>query len=221
MRTICVTGNGLLKLKPDTTRITVWLEGSFPEYAEAVRRSSEDTGIVRELFSGFGFERSDLKTLSFNVETEYESVEENGRYVQRFSGYRYSHVLKVDFASDNDLLGRLLYALARCAVRPEFRVSYTVKDPEKAKNDLLAAAFSDAETKASVLAQAAGVTLKEILQIDYSRKQIDFEVRPMNRKMMAAECADMSVPCGASYDMDIEPDDVEVSDTVTVLWEIG
>ena len=24
-----------------------------------------------------------------------------------------------------------------------------------------------------------------------------------------------------SYDMDIEPDDIEVSDTVTVLWEIG
>ena len=25
----------------------------------------------------------------------------------------------------------------------------------------------------------------------------------------------------AGYDMDIEPDDIEVSDTVTVLWEIG
>ena len=23
------------------------------------------------------------------------------------------------------------------------------------------------------------------------------------------------------YDMDIEPDDIEVSDTVTVLWDIG
>jgi hypothetical protein len=25
----------------------------------------------------------------------------------------------------------------------------------------------------------------------------------------------------ASYDMNIEPDDIEVSDTVTVVWEIG
>lgn len=24
-----------------------------------------------------------------------------------------------------------------------------------------------------------------------------------------------------SYDIDIEPDDIEVSDTVTVVWEIG
>ena len=26
---------------------------------------------------------------------------------------------------------------------------------------------------------------------------------------------------GGNYDMDIEPDDIEVSDTVTVLWEIA
>ena len=27
-------------------------------------------------------------------------------------------------------------------------------------------------------------------------------------------------PGAGSYEMDIEPDDIEVSDTVTVLWEI-
>ena len=44
----------------------------------------------------------------------------------------------------------------------------------------------------------------------------------MNRMLMADECpAAPMVAEGASYDMDIEPDDIEVSDTVTVLWEIG
>lgn len=39
--------------------------------------------------------------------------------------------------------------------------------------------------------------------------------------LMADECLAMSTAeKGASYDMDIEPDDIEVSDTVTVLWEI-
>jgi hypothetical protein len=27
--------------------------------------------------------------------------------------------------------------------------------------------------------------------------------------------------CTGIYDMDIEPDDIEVPDTVTVLWDIG
>lgn len=38
---------------------------------------------------------------------------------------------------------------------------------------------------------------------------------------MAPKCdCDMMNEVG-SYDMDIEPDDIEVSDTVTVVWEIG
>lgn len=72
-----------------------------------------------------------------------------------------------------------------------------------------------------MLAQAAGVALKDIQSIDYSWGEIDFEYRPMNKMLMADECLAMSTAeKGASYDMDIEPDDIEVSDTVTVLWEI-
>ena len=43
----------------------------------------------------------------------------------------------------------------------------------------------------------------------------------MNRMLMAEECCDSAITEAGSYDMDIEPDDIEVSDTVTVIWEIG
>ena len=59
------------------------------------------------------------------------------------------------------------------------------------------------------------------LSLDYSSGQINFEVRPMNRMLMAEECCAPVMDGAGSYDMDIEPDDIEVSDTVTVLWEIG
>ena len=222
MRTIRVTGKGQIKAKPDMTRITLSLEGIYPEYGETLRRSSEDTERLKDLLAGFGFKRSDLKTLNFSVDTEYESYKDKGTYKQRFIGYKFHHLMKVEFDSDNDRLGRVLYSLANCPVKPEFRLSYTVKDPEAAKNELLGKAVTDAKEKASVLTQAAGVTLKDIQSIDYSWGEIDFEYRPMNRMLMADEClaAPMAAE-GASYDMDIEPDDIEVSDTVTVLWEIG
>lgn len=221
-RTIRVTGKGQIKVKPDTTRITMTLEGTYPEYGKALRHSSLDTEHLKDVLSAFGFERSDLKTLNFNVETEYESYQDKGTYKQRFIGYKFRHMMKVEFPSDNDRLGKVLYALANCPVKPEFRLSYTVSDPEAAKNELLGKAVTDAKEKASVLTQAAGVTLKDIQSIDYSWGEIDFEYRPMNRMLMADEClAAPMVAEGASYDMDIEPDDIEVSDTVTVLWEIG
>jgi len=221
MRTIQVTGKGQIKVKPDTTRITISLEGTYPEYGETLRQSSQDTESLKDILSAFGFERSDLKTLSFNVETEYECYQEKNVYKKRFTGFKFRHMMKVEFPSDNDRLGKVLYALASCTMKPEFSLSYTVSDPEAAKNELLGKAVKDAKEKASVLTQAAGVTLKDIQNIDYSWGEIDFEYRPMNRMLMADECAAPMAPAGASYDMNIDPDDIEVSDTVTVLWEIG
>jgi uncharacterized protein YggE len=216
MRTIRVTGKGQLKVRPDMTRITMSLEGVCPEYSTALRKSSQDTESIKELMASFGFRRSDLKTLDFNVDAQYESYEERGVYKQPLAGYRYHHRLKAEFESDNERLGSILYALARSPVKPELRISYTVKDPEAAKNELLGKAVSDAREKALVLTGAAGVVLKDIKSIDYSWGELDLEVRPMNRMLMADGMASKS----ESYDMDIEPDDIEITDTVTVVWGI-
>ena len=119
MRTIRTTGSGLIRLQPDTTCITMTLTGLAPDYGEALRRSSADTETLRGVLTGFGFARTDLKTLGFHVSTEYESYQdENNTYRERFAGYRFRHVLKVEFDSDNDRLGKVLYALANGSVRP-------------------------------------------------------------------------------------------------------
>jgi uncharacterized protein YggE len=216
MRTIRVTGKGQIRVRPDTTRITLSLEGREKEYGETLRRSSDASEALRDVLSDFGFARPDLKTLDFGVDAEYESYQDQeGVYRQRFAGYRFHHTLKVEFPSDNERLGRLLYALATCRGEPEFRISYTVKDPEAVKNALLGKAVSDAREKAAVLARAGGVDLKELQSIDYSWGQIDIEYRPMERMAKAVHPL-----MEASYAMDIEPDDIEISDTVIVIWEI-
>ena len=219
MRTIRVTGKGQLKVRPDTTRITMTLTGLYPEYGEALCRSAEDTEALKSVLANFGFERSDVKTISFAVDTEYESCRDaSGDYRQIFAGYRFRHVMKVEFESDNDRLGRILYALARCSVGPEFRISYTVKDPEATKNQLLGKAVTDAAEKAAVLARAGGVALGNIQSIDYSWGEVDFEYRPMRGEWMIDCC---EAPVTKSCDPDIEPDDIDVSDTVTVVWNLA
>ena len=221
MRTIRVIGKGQIKVHPDMTRITVTLEGRKFDYGETLKRSSEDTEQLKDTLESFGFERSDLKTLSFDVDTKYESYEEKrqGRteYKRRFVGYEFTHVLKLEFESDNQRLGKILYALANCQLHPEFRLSYTVKDPEAVKNELLGKAVQDAVAKAGVLSSAAGLKLGEIQNVDYSWGQVRLEYEPMDKCLMAEPCM---AEDGGSYDMDIEPDDIEVQDTVTVVWEI-
>lgn len=219
MRIIKVTGKGQIKLRPDVTRITMTVAGVEQDYAKALKESSEKTEQLKDVLGAFGFGREDLKTLNFSVDTEYEGYQEEGIWKQRFKGYRYNHILKLEFDSDNDLLGRILYALAACPVDPEFRISYTVKDQEASKNELLGKAVADAKAKAAVLAAAAGVTLKDIQTVDYSWGEITFDCAPMNRPLMAKAMGDSCVE--ESLSMDIEPDDITVSDTVTVVWEIA
>ena len=216
MRTIRVTGKGQIKVHPDMTRIVVTLEGKNFDYGITLQRSSEATEEIKELLLPFGFERSDLKTLSFEVDTEYVSYKEKNEYKQRFDGYKYRHVLKVEFDSDNKRLGKILYALAHCSLNPEFRIGYTVKDPEAVKNELLGKAVRDAIAKAGVLAGAAGLQLGEIQSMDYSWGQINFEVYPTPNCITAPELAEGN----CSYEMDMEPNDIDVQDTVTLVWEI-
>ena len=218
MRTIRVTGKGQIKVRPDMTRITIKLEGTYKDYSETLRQSAAGTDRLKEILSGFGFERSDLKTLSFHVDTEYESYKVVGGYKQRLVGYKFRHIMKIEFDPDNKRLGKILYALVQCELKPEFRISYTVKDPEAAKNELLGKAVKDAKEKAAVMSEAADVKLKDIQSIDYSWGEINFEVNPMDR-MILGDDGDDEAPTD-SYDLDIEPDDIEAADTVTVVWEI-
>lgn len=219
MRTIRVIGRGQLKVRPDTTRITMTLEGLHKEYSEALSRSAQDTERLRDALLPFGFDRSDLKTLQFGVDPEYESYQEkDGIYRQRFAGYRFRHTMKLEFPSDNERLGKILYALANGEIRPELRLSYTVRDPEAVKNALLAKAVADAKEKAAVLTRAAGVTLLQMQSIDYSWGESDLECRPMNDALPFRKAA---LPAAGSCALDIEPDEIPVSDTVTLVWEIS
>ena len=218
-RIIKVTGKGNLKVRPDVTRITITLDGQNKEYGKILEQSSKDTEELKDILEKQGFERSDVKTLLFNVDTRYESYQTKDRsWKERFVGFEYTHKVKIEFDSDNTRLGRILYALATAKeIHPDFRLSYTVKDKEGAKNELLGKAVSDAKAKAVGLTKAAGVNLKDILTIDYSWGEIQFEYSPMHDGVFRNALMSSD---GEELGIDIEPDDIEVSDTVTVVWEI-
>jgi hypothetical protein len=125
--------------------------------------------------------------------------------------------MKIEFEADNALLGKVLYALAHSAVNPEFSIEYTISDSEKCKNELLAKAVDDSRNKAEVISKAAGVMLGDIFTIDYSWGEINFVTRPVQE--MAYACKNtIGSQKPESYDIDIEANNIEVTDTITVVW---
>ena len=218
-RTIRVTGKGNISVKPDTIRLRISLEDIFREYDDALRHSADSVELLKDIFADLGYDRKALKTVYFNINTEYESYQDRDKsWKRRFKGYKYTHRMKLEFPADNKQLGKILYALAHCPVSPEFSIEYTVADPEAAKNELLGEAVKDSMAKANVLATAANVKLGNIVNIDYSWGEVDFVSRPLEELPLRC-CEDACEP--ASYNMDIEPDDIDMADTVTVVWNIA
>lgn len=221
-RIIRVTGKGTIKAKPDMTRIQIKLTGHSMEYEKSLEQSAEDTEILKDILIKHGFEREEVKTHSFGIEAKHESYrKKDGTWDTRFVGYVFAHELKVEFDSDNNRLGKILFSLGHAKkIMPEIRFSYFVKDQESAKNILLAKAIEDATSKATVLSSAAGIALNSIQMIDYSWGKVELEVSPLTRNLIEDDgyCASEEMD---SYNLDIEPEDIEVSDTVTVVWEIA
>ena len=79
-----------------------------------------------------------------------------------------------------------------------------------------------AEATASAIYMARNGSSKEEIKeyIDYSQGEIDFVTKPMN-EMRLMECTECEMSAPAAYDIDIEADDIDVTDTVTVVWEIA
>lgn len=218
MREMRVTGRGRISVKPDRIRLMLTLSDVKKDYDKALKEASAKSTELQKAFCGCGFSEEDLKTVNFSVDAEYTGYsDKDGNWKQRFVGYRFNQMLKIEFPLDNDKLGQILYALAKSGVKSEFRIQYTVSDPEACRNELLGKAVSDAKEKAAVLAEASGVKLGAIQTIDYSFGTMEIYSEPVNfRSMKVAEscCED------TAYGMNIVADDIQLDDNVTVSFEI-
>ena len=127
--------------------------------------------------------------------------------------------LQLDLEQSRDLLARADWAFSPSS-KVDLIVQKAIIDVEKCKNELLHKAIEDSIQKAQVLTTAANVKLGEIQAIDYSWGEIDFVTKPLN-EMRLMECTECEMSAPGAYDIDIEADDINVTDTATVIWEIA
>ena len=127
-----------------------------------------------------------------------------------------THSLRIKFDFDTRLLSKSLGAITACFAEPELSVRFTVKDKDAVSTALLESTYVNAKAKAEILARASSVTLGSLVSIDYSWGELHL-YSPTHYEI-AERCIPM--PCAADHDIEIEPDDIDVSDSVTFVWEI-
>jgi len=213
-RVISVKGKGKASIPPDTIEINMILTTLKPTYEEAMNAASRDLDELRLCLRSAGFDKKDIKTTNFRVDTKYENISDaNGNYRRVFVGYEVTNNLRIEFEQNAMMLTRVLNALAGCKATPEFSIRYRVKDDTEVKNLLLERAVEDARSKAKVMAEAAGVRLRKVLSKDYRGSDIQLyrDIYSMNKNLIST---------GGAPNIDLQPDDIDVEDTVTVVWRM-
>ena len=214
-RTITVRGVGTASVKPDFIAVTFNIVSKDMEYSKSVENANRRIEMLQKAVVSSGFAKEDLKTLSFNVRTNYEGeTDEHGRYRNVFAGYVCRYTLKLSFDMDAKRLAETLTAISDSGADAEFSIKFTVKNPERVSEELLRSATENARQKAEVLCAASGAKLGTLLKIDYDWTNINvFSASAYTMEMERGVAAAGAVP-------EFEPEDIESSDSAAFIWEI-
>ncbi len=213
-RTIRITGEGSKKFKPDQTRISLSYKMLLPTYDEALEKAAAFTRHIKAKTLEAGVREGDVRTSSFEVSPSYEYyTDKKGNRHSRFKGYAADVGFAITIPFDNKLLSNVLFTLKDYA--GEFRIGYSLKDREKAKEEVTSLAVESARKKAELLASAVGEELGEILSIDYSygRVEVDYGYRE-------GMCYSITNKFSDAPEMEIDPEDLTISDTVNIVWRL-
>lgn len=217
-RTITIKGVGKTTIKPDYVILSLTIEGKEKKYANAVECAAKKIHKLNKALEQAGFEPGCAKTVNYNIRTDYNIVKDRKNQMQRqFDGYICVHRLKIEFNYDPELLGKGLSTITTSLADPQLDISFTVKDKDAVNKELLANAAKNAKKKAEILCDSSGASLGKLITIDYNWSDIRiFSKADLNWH----NTCDLAMPTTCLTPIDIQPNDINVSDTATFIWEI-
>jgi uncharacterized protein YggE len=164
-------------MPPDCIEIGLGLKALHRDYGEAMRMAGQSLEDIRLALKDVGLRREDIRTTRFSVTSRYDQRQERYMTVSQsvFTGYEIANQLIVEVDEDSARLGRILSAIATCPVNPQISIRYKLWDEPPLKAQLLKSAVQDAKAKAAVLAESAGLTLGEIVNVEYNWGEVRFQ----------------------------------------------
>lgn len=208
VRTLSVSGVGVVYLTPDIVYINIGVNTQRDNAAEAVSLNKDQTSAVIQAIKDFGVDAKDIRTTNF-------SIWSNPQYDPSGSGQITGTTYSVDntvsvTVRDINKLGGLLDAAVQAGANNIYSIQFDVEDKTEATKDARTKAVDDAKMEAQELADATGVSLVEIESIDY------FESTPTpffeGKGGGGGDVASAAVP--------IQPGQLAISVTVNVTYSI-
>lgn len=162
VRMISVTGTGRVYLTPDLAYINIGVHTEASDVKEALASNTSQAQQVATVLTALGVDPKDIQTTSFNV----SPVQQNGPNGE-ITGIKYT-VDNTVYVTVRNLtkLGDLLDGVVRSGANNINSVSFDVSNKDQALSQARQAAVAAARSQATELAQAAGVQLGDLQNLN-------------------------------------------------------
>lgn len=219
VRSITVTGMAERKVIPDEAHISVTLGATQMKMADAKATHDAKLKKLYAIASKNGIPEKNLRTESSSVQPYYSYSD--GKQI--FKGYRVSTSIDMKL-SDATKLGAIVEQIMASGLEEQnqqeygqlLSTSYTLSNPDKLRDELLAEAIRNARSKADNMAEAADASVARVYQISEGETP-NYAPRPM--PIMMAMKADAAM--GAARESVSPPmGEQDVRSTVTVTFEL-
>lgn len=212
VRTISVSGTGIVSVDPDTADVTFTVQSDNVSLKEAqADATTRMQGITDTLIAG-GVAEEDVVTSSYYITVQNE-YDDDGNF-ERVSGYRVDAQITAT-VRDIATLGELLDTVVTGGANGVYGLYFYVSDPGPAASEARTAAITDARAKADELAAASGVNIIGVMSISETWAPLPEAQRyDMDMGGAADSMSDESAP------VPISPGTTDLSVEVQVVYEI-
>lgn len=208
---ISIEGRGEAVSAPDTAFVNAGVTTTAKTAREALTDNTKAMADLVAALKTAGVGAADIQTSGFSVNPQYfypDRTADGGQQPPTITGYQVQNGVNVRVRNIADL-GGILDQIVTVGANTINGVSFSVDDPKALLDEARKAAFADAESRARIYADAAGVGLGDILTIT-EQPQGGGMPRPYAMKAMAADSAPVPVEAGQlTYDV-----------AVSVQWAI-
>lgn len=204
--TLTVVGTAKVAVEPDMAVLSAGTVSSAKTADEALADNSKAVTAVIAAIKEAGVAAKDIATANFSIQPQYAYAQQSA---PRLTGFEVRNTVRVT-VRDLSLLGGLLDKMVQSGANQASGLTFTLADPDKAEAEARAAAVKDAMAQAAGIAEAAGVKVTRITQMDVGAdRSSPIMPAPM---LMKAEAARVSVP--------VEGGMVEVRARASIVFEI-
>lgn len=209
--TLTVSGEARVAAVPDIATITLGATGRGQTAIEAMNATSQAVDAILARLASLDVETRDIQTTQLRVSEQTRW--DNDRQQDIFLGYYATNTVRVR-VRDLDRIGELLSAVLDDGANDLQNLSFGLQEPREVEDEARRRAVRDAMAKATLYAEAAGVTLGAVRSIRDSAE-------PLVSSIVQAEPMVIVEEAPSARDVPVAAGEIEVRAEVTMIFAIG